>query len=316
MARAARCAFWLAFALLNSGDLARGGGWVDRAQRLLDETPSSTASSTGYLRYAAALRAVFSGDVESAHRRFREAPGIGERFRDPELITLARIGEGRCLIYSGEVDGRRRPARRGDGRRGHDGDLADRHGRRVLHGDRRLPRAVRRRTGQRVDGRAQPWCDAQPELVLYRGECLVHRAEIMLLARAVVDGASTSSTARWRGSPSPPRHRILGAASYLRGELHRLTGEQDDAEDAYRVAREGGRDPQPGVALLRLAQGRTTDADAAIRRALNEAEDPITRIRVLGPYVEIVARRRRRRRRAGPPPTSSPDSPTPCHSRW
>lgn len=101
-ARAARCAFWLAFALLNSGELARGGGWVDRAQRSLDDRKLDCVEQ-GYLRYAAALRAVFSGEVATAHAGFSEAVGIGETFRDPELVTLARIGEGRCLIYLGEV---------------------------------------------------------------------------------------------------------------------------------------------------------------------------------------------------------------------
>jgi DNA-binding NarL/FixJ family response regulator len=131
------------------------------------------------------------------------------------------------------------------------------------------------------------WCDMQPELVLYRGECMVHRAELMLLHGQW----STAIEELDRGIArlaEPAETRIRAGASFLRGELHRLTGEQNDAEDAYRVAREGGYDPQLGVALLRLSQGRTSDAEAAIRRALNEAEDPFSRIRVLGPYIEIV----------------------------
>lgn len=102
VARGARCAFWLAFALLNSGELARGGGWVQRAQRMLDD-PGLDCVERGYLLYADALRSVFSGGVTAAHAGFREAGTIGARYRDPELITLARIGEGRCLIYVGEV---------------------------------------------------------------------------------------------------------------------------------------------------------------------------------------------------------------------
>ena len=73
MARAARCAFWLAFALLNGGELARGGGWVDRAQRLLDERRLDCVEQ-GYLRYGAALRAVFSGDIGSRARRASTRP--------------------------------------------------------------------------------------------------------------------------------------------------------------------------------------------------------------------------------------------------
>lgn len=75
---------------------------------------------------------------------------------------------------------------------------------------------------------------------------------------------------------------------YLRAELHRLRGEFADAEDAYREANELGRDPQPGLAPLRLAQGNTDAAAGAIRRVVDEAEGPIERIGVLGPFVEIV----------------------------
>ena len=72
-------------------------------------------------------------------------------------------------------------------------------------------------------------------------------------------------------------------------------GEFAEAERSYRAAHEAGREPQPGLALLRLAQGRVDVADATIRRALDEAEDPITRAWMLGPFVEIVVAARRRR---------------------
>ena len=72
VARAARCAFWLAFGLLNKGDVARGGGWVDRAQRLLDDADLDCVEQ-GYLRYPVALRAIFEGDGGAAHAAFTEA---------------------------------------------------------------------------------------------------------------------------------------------------------------------------------------------------------------------------------------------------
>jgi ATP/maltotriose-dependent transcriptional regulator MalT len=83
-------------------------------------------------------------------------------------------------------------------------------------------------------------------------------------------------------------HPVLGSASYLRGELHRLRGELGDAELSYRTANDVGRDPQPGFALLRLAQGRVDAAEAAIHRVRDEAEDPVNKARILGPYVEIA----------------------------
>lgn len=93
-ARAARCIFWLAFGLLNKRELARGGGWVDRAQRLLDDGDLDCVEQ-GYLRYLRALRSVFEGDASAANAAFGEAAKMGERFRDPELTALARIGQGR-----------------------------------------------------------------------------------------------------------------------------------------------------------------------------------------------------------------------------
>jgi DNA-binding NarL/FixJ family response regulator len=286
VARAARCAFWLAFALLNNGELARGGGWVDRAQRLLDDRRLDCVEQ-GYLRYASALRSVFSGDVGAALDGFCKAAAMGERFLDPELVTLARIGEGRCLVYAGRI---------AEGVALLDEAMVAVEAREIS------PIAVGDAYCTVIEGchelfdvhRAHEWttaltrwCDAQPELVLYRGQCLVHRAEIMKLRGAWTEALDELTRALERlADPTVPR--VLGTASYLGGELHLLRGDLAAAEEAFRVANRLGRDPQPGLALLRLAQGRLDDAGATIRRVLDEADDPITRARVLGPYVEIV----------------------------
>jgi DNA-binding CsgD family transcriptional regulator/tetratricopeptide (TPR) repeat protein len=286
VARAARCAFWLAFVLLNRGELARGGGWVDRAQRLLDDGEVDCVEH-GYLRYCTALRLVFEGDVVPAQAGFGEAVEIGGRFNDPQLTTLARIGEGRCLIYLGEilkgvalldeamvaVDAREvSPIAAGDAYCT------------VIDGCHELF-DVRR--AQEWTTALSRWCEAQPQLVLYRGLCLIHRAEIMQLhgewsdAMAELEGA-LGRLADPVGSPA------LGAAFYLRGELHRLRGEFEEAAQVYRQANELGHEPQPGLALLRLVQGRVDAAMATIRRVLEEAGDPTSRSRVLGPYVQIA----------------------------
>ena len=88
----------MAFALLDAGELARGGGWLDRARRLLDGTAPDCAEQ-GYLAYLAGGRAVFSGDPAGGHAGFAAATEVGVRFGDPELVALAQIGDGRCLIY-------------------------------------------------------------------------------------------------------------------------------------------------------------------------------------------------------------------------
>jgi ATP/maltotriose-dependent transcriptional regulator MalT len=134
------------------------------------------------------------------------------------------------------------------------------------------------------------WCEAQPELVRYRGQCLVHRAELMLLRGAWADARDEVEAAFGRLA-SPSGRRAAGGAHYLRAELHRLRGAFDAAEDDYRAANRCGESPQPGLALLRLAQGRVDAAAAGIRLALDEAEaagDDSARARLLAACVEIT----------------------------
>ena len=100
--RAARCAFWLAFILLNKGELVRGGGWVARARRLLDDGQRDCVEQ-GYLLWGVAARSIFEGDSTSACATFARAVEIGERFGDRDLVTLARVGQSRALLRLGET---------------------------------------------------------------------------------------------------------------------------------------------------------------------------------------------------------------------
>ena len=286
VARAVRCAFWLAFGLLNGGDLARGGGWVDRAQRLLDERRIDCVER-GYVRYADALRATFSGDVRAGHEGFHAAAEVGVLFHDPELAALARIGEGRCLIYLDRVD--EGVALLDEGMvaiEAHDvsaiavGDAYCT----VIEGCAELFDVRRAHAWTASLSR---WVDGQPELMLYRGQCLVHRAE-MLYLRGDWDGATDQVEEACRRLADPMEHPALGAAAYLKGDLHRLRGQDRAAETEFQLASELGRDPQPGLALLRLATGKVEVAAASIRRAYHEAGDPISRARLAGGYVEIL----------------------------
>jgi DNA-binding CsgD family transcriptional regulator len=110
------------------------------------------------------------------------------------------------------------------------------------------------------------WCDPLPLASLYPGICRVHHAQVLQV----------------RGSWEQAEEEALGAcrdmvgidvfavadAYYEVGEVRRLRGDLAGAEAAYAHAHEHGRDPQPGLALLRLAQGNISAATAAIVAAL------------------------------------------------
>jgi len=286
VARAASCAFWLAFRLLNLGELPRGGGWVDRAQRQLDEGGVECVEQ-GYLRYCAGLRSVFEGDGAAAHAAFSDAADLGARFGSAELSTLARVGVGRCLIYAGEVAA---------GLALLDEAMVSVTAREIS------PIAVGDVYCTVIDacqelfdiGRTtawtallNDWCESQPELALYRGQCLLHRAEIMQVRGHWSEALDEARTICERlAEPAGPG--VVGSAIYRVGDLQRLRGALTEAEEEYREASRIGHDPQPGLALLRLAQGQVDAAVAAIGRALEEAQDPIARARVLPAYVEIM----------------------------
>jgi DNA-binding NarL/FixJ family response regulator len=283
---AARTAFWLGFQLLFAGEGARSAGWLARAARLLDDAGRESVVR-GYLRMAAAIRCIGAQQYDAARAAFGEAVAIGARFGDTTLVLFARMGEGRALIKQGHItdgvallDEVMVGATAGEIAAPSVGDVYCA----VLDACHEIYDL--RRAQEWTDALSR-WCASNPELVAHRGQCLVHRAEVLQLHGAWPDALDEARRACERLADRPGR-RAAGAANYQRAELHRLRGELAEAEAAYREASACGQSPQPGLALLRLAQGQRDAAAAAIRGAMTEVRARAARARVLGAAVEIL----------------------------
>jgi DNA-binding NarL/FixJ family response regulator len=284
--RAAKCAFWQGLSFMHRGDIAQAGGWFTRARRMLGDEGAASAVA-GFLLIPVALQALFGGDAASARPNFVEILSIGDRFGDTDLMTFGRLGLGQSLL------------RLGDSAEGiavlDDAMLSVTAGEvsplvagivycaviETCHALLDIRRA--REWTEALSG----WCDAQPDLVPFRGQCLIHRAEIMKAHGAWADALGEARRACDRLLEPPPQPAVADAL-YQKAELHRLRGEFAEAEEAYRATSQWGREPQPGLAQLRLAQGQPAVAESAIRRVVAETQDPVARANLLVAFIDIM----------------------------
>jgi DNA-binding CsgD family transcriptional regulator len=280
---AARAAFWLGFALMGRGAVAPASGWFARAGRLLDEGQLDCVVR-GYLLIPVAIKSIVQGDPSAADATFSQAAVIAHRFADRDLASVACHGRGRAFIRLGHIaegvallDEAMASVIAGEVTPLVAGDVYCS----VLEGCQEI--FDLRRAYEWTASLAQ-WCAKQPDLVRYRGECLHYRAEVLQL-RGQWDDAARDAQGACELLISRP---AAGAAFYRRGEIHRLRGEFTKADEAYTRAHERGRKPQPGLSLLRLAEGQIDAAVGSIRSVLLDTQAQISRARMLPAAVEIL----------------------------
>ncbi len=283
---AALAAFWLGFRLFAHGEAGRASGWLGRAQRLCD-LHGQDCVVQGYLLLPAGQKHLQAGELDEAHDAAARAAAIGERFGDADLIAFGRNLQGRALLMQERLDrglalmdeamvavtaGELSPLVTGII---YCSAIASCH--RIYALDR-----VREWTAALTG-----WCAAHPHLVMFTGHCLVHRAEMLELGGSWPESVEEARRAVERCVRDIERG-AAGRAHYQQAEIHRLRGDFALAGAAYRDASRSGVEPQPGLALLRLAEGDRDAAGQAIRRVVGATSDRLQRTRYLPAHVEIM----------------------------
>jgi class 3 adenylate cyclase len=280
----ARLALTLADDHVGRGSFAVAQGWFANAERLLEGVPES--AEHGVMALMRGVTALFAeGDIERAVEEFEQASELGSRFGDRDTQVMAIVGKGRALVKRGDVEqgfalldeataaavcGELRPVSTGLVyciTISSCNDLGD-----------------YRRSAEWTEV-ANRWCD-RLDVTGFPGMCRIHRAEVMRL-RGDWPEAEQQAIAACE-EVSGFNQSVTAGGYYEIGEIRRFRGDFAGAMEAYATADELGKDPQPGVALLRLAEGKVDSAVAGITRSLGEVKDPLARLRRLPAAVEIA----------------------------
>lgn len=281
-----RCAFRLAMSTASHGEQALSAGWTGRASELVEEIGEDCAER-GWVAFLRMFRAIGTGDFVEARARADEANSAGRRFHDADLIAISTCAQGRVALYSGRF---------AEG---------------LAHLDEAMVRVIAGEVSPFISGHVyctaiegcqeisdfgrvaewtaalELWCDTQPGLLAFTGQCAVHRGQLMRLSGAWDDALREYSLAADRylelGTPG-----AIGLTAVETGDVLRLRGDLAGADAAYTRAADLGGDPQPGLALLWLAAGRGTAALAAIERLLAEPGGPVQRCHLLPAAIEVL----------------------------
>jgi tetratricopeptide (TPR) repeat protein len=248
--------------LFDTALMAPVRGWSARAERLLEsggETPSHA-----WLAMVRAYERMLTGDHAEARRWARRAIEVGSRC-NPAACAIGRVAEARLLILDGDV-------RRGLA-------LLDDAGVATISGELdplstgivycelvcALQGLGQYDVAEEWTKAMERWCESNAIGSLH-GRCRVHRAEILRL-RGSCNEAETQALVACE-ELRPYVQRELGWPLNELGRIRLHKGDIAGAEEALLEAHRAGWDPQPGLALVRLAQGDTLAAAALIRDAL------------------------------------------------
>jgi DNA-binding CsgD family transcriptional regulator/tetratricopeptide (TPR) repeat protein len=283
---AARLAVMLGMNLALAGEIGAAGGWFGRAHRLVEEEGIECVEQ-GYLMLPAAFRYEAGGEFDRAHSTAVQGAAIARRFGDPNLLAttlnvagLARIKQGRIEEGLGLLDEAMVAVTAGDVSPFFTGIV-------YCGVIASCEEAFEPRRAREWTNALSRWCESQPQLVSFTGRCLAHRAGIKQLHGDWTSALEEAELARQRCEEAMNRP-AAGQAYYQQAELLRLRGDLSEAEEAYRAAGRFGREPQPGLALLRVAQGDLEAAKGAIRRVRAVTTEPLQRAVLLPALVEIM----------------------------